>query len=105
MPASYVEQIPLSKRVGGQLNIAVNLGLLANTDPASSATVTLLKAKIDTNLASLNADLAPEAEKTQLALQKGVDLGLFNETHSQTTVAAIVALTDASTTHTQGFFA
>lgn len=104
MAVNYEERVGLHKRIGGQLNLAVNLGLLANTDPASSSTVTLLKAKVDTNLAGLHIDLTPEAERTQLAIQKGEDLGLWSESHGVSTVAALVALTGASTTHTQGFF-
>lgn len=100
MGAVYTDRIPESKRIGGQLNLAVVEGIITDAIVAAQATITLLKAALLTptpNQTKMTAD-------TKLALARGLTLSLFSETHGQTTVAGLVALTDASTTHRQAYF-
>jgi hypothetical protein len=101
MGAVYTDRIGYSKRIGGQLNLAKKAGVISDAIVAAQATITLLKAALLTptfNQAKITAD-------TKLALDAAVDLSMISATHGQTTVAALVALTDASTTHTQSLFA
>lgn len=98
--AGYTFRVPISKRIGGQLNLASNVGVITDALVAAQATVTLLNAALLTPTfmqTKINKD-------TQKALVNAVNLGLISETHGQTTVAALVALTDASTTHRQAYF-
>lgn len=100
MGIGYTQQIPLSKRIGGQLNLAAVEGIITDAIVAARATVTLINANLLTPTymqTKMNAD-------TQKALLKAVAMGLIPETHSCTTVAGLVALTDASTTHRQAYF-
>ena len=100
MGVIYTDRIPMSKRVGGQLNLAAVEGIITDAIVSGNATITLVKAALLTptyNQTKMKSD-------TSLALDMGLDLGVFSETHGVSTVAALVALTDASTTHRQAFF-
>lgn len=98
---AVLEQIPFSKRIGGELNIMVVPGVITDALVAANATVTLLKAAI--LAAVLHPDDQPKAIMVCRALASAVSLGLIPETHSCTTVAGLVALTNASTTFKQGY--
>lgn len=102
MAVSEAQYVGLSKRIGGQLNIAVDNGLLVNADPATDTTLTTLKARLDTRFASADASIYPEVVKTKQAIDAGEDIGLFSATHGVSTVAALIALTDASVDFRQG---
>lgn len=102
MGAVYTDRIPYSKRIGGQLNYGKVVGVITDTIVNAQATITLLKVAV-TALATTPM-LTKAAADVNRALDAGLDLGLFSETHGQTTVAALVALTDASTTHRQTIF-
>lgn len=94
MGAVYTDRIPFSKRIGGQLNYANNVGVITDALVAAQATVTLLNAALLTpTFMQVKAN-----RDTQEALVNAVSLGLIPETHACTTVAGLVALTDASTT-------
>lgn len=100
MPAVYTDRIPASKRIGGQLNLASTAGVITDAIVAANATVTLLKAALLTPTfmqTKINSD-------TKLALDRAVSMSLISATHGVTTVAALVALTDASTTLKQAYF-
>lgn len=96
----WTQKIPLSLRVGGQLNAAKSAGLITDAMVNDNATVSALKTAITT---AAIGPKAPYAVKINLALDKGVSMGLISATHGVTTVAGLVALTDASTTFRQGF--
>lgn len=100
MGAVYVDRIPASKRVGGMLNVAEEPSVITDALVAANATVTLLKAAI--TAAVVRPDLSPMAIETNSALDLGVSLSLIPETHGCTTVAGLVALTDAGASFKQG---
>jgi hypothetical protein len=100
MGAVYTVRVPFSKRIGGQLNYAENVGVITDALVAANATLTLLKAAL---LAPTYLQIKARAD-LRLALDSAVDLSLIPETHACTTVAGLVALTDASTTLTQNYF-
>jgi len=100
MGAVYIDRIPASKRVGGQLNVSFVPSVITDALVAANATVTALKAAI--TAAVVRPDLVPVGIATNDALDLGVSLSLIPETHSCTTVAQLVALTDASSTFKQG---
>lgn len=102
MGAIYTDRIPFSKRIGGQLNLGFNCLVITNAQVAAQATITLLKAAILAAVPTYNQTKI--ASDVCDALDAGLGEGLFSETHGQTTVAALVALTDASTTLTQGLY-
>lgn len=102
MGVLYTDRIPASKRIGGQLNIGFTTGVITNAQVAANATITLLKAAVTAAIPTYaQTKIAGDVNR---ALDLGLDMGLFSETHGQTTVAGLVALTDASTTLKQGFF-
>lgn len=100
MGAVYTERIPESKRIGGQLNLAAVEGIITDAIVAAQATVTLLKAALLTPTYMQTKMVAD----TKLALDRAVNMSLIPATHGCTTVAGLVALTDASTTHRQAYF-
>jgi hypothetical protein len=102
MGAAFTQDIPISKRCGGQLNYGANVGVITDALVAANATVTLLKAAI-TAAVVRTVDAKPASDCNR-ALDKLVDLSLLSATHGKTTVAGIVAVSDASTTLTQNFF-
>lgn len=95
MGAVYLDRIPASQRVGGQLNMSFVPGVITNALVAANSTVTALKAAI--TAAVVRPDDAPKAIFTNQALDVGVSLSLIPETHGCTTVAELVALTDSGT--------
>lgn len=97
----YTERIPESKRWGGWLNAMAAAGVITDALVAANATVTLLKAAIET--AVVKAEQRPMVTLTKLALDRAVSMGQVPATHGVTTVAALVALGDASTTHKQSY--
>jgi hypothetical protein len=100
--AVYTDRIPESKRWGGWLNIASNAGIITDALVAANATVTLLKAAIGS--AVVRGEQRPMVTITQKALDRAVSMGQVPETHGVTTVAALVALGDGSTSHRQSYF-
>lgn len=97
----YTDRIPESKRIGGHLNVGFSAGIITDALVAANATITLLKAAILTGI--LKTEQKPLGIVLNKALDKGVSLGQIPETHGVITVAALVALTDASSTMKQGF--
>lgn len=89
-----------SKRIGGQINQAAASGLLTSAMIAANATITLLKAAITS---AATAQTSTIATKTNKALDRGVSLGYIPATHGVTTVAGLLALTDAPSTWKQSF--
>jgi len=102
MGAVYTDRIPASKRVGGQLNLGANVGVITDALVAANATLTLLKAAVTAGAPTYNQ--VKIAADVNDALDLGLGMSLFTETHGVTTVAALVALTDASTTFNQGLY-
>lgn len=100
MGALYTDRIPLSKRIGGQLNLAANVSVITDALVAAQATVTLLNAAL---VAPTFMQTKIQGD-TRLALIKAVSESLIPETHGCTTVAGLVALTDASTALRQAYF-
>lgn len=100
MSVSNSDRVGASKRVGGQLNVAKTNSIITDTLVNANATLTLLKAAILT--ASPRPDDQPIAIKTNRALDLGKNIGVFSETHGQTTVAGLVGLTDAAAAFRQG---
>lgn len=102
MGASFAERIPYSKRIGGQLNLGFNVSAITDALVNGNATCTLLKAAI---LAAVPSYMQQKiASDVNRALDAGITQGFWSETHGQTTVAALVALTDATTTYRQALF-
>lgn len=98
MPEAQTDRQNMSKRIGGQLNQAFSAGLLTNAMVAANATLTLLKTAVS---AAQTAQTSTIAIKVNKALDAGKSLGYISETHGQTTVAGLVALTEAGTTNKQ----
>ena len=97
----FSTQIPESKRIGGHINASFSAGLITDALVAANATVTALKAAILTG--AVKTVQRPMAQVLNKALDRGVSLSQIPETHSQTTVAGLVGLTDASSTFKQSF--
>ncbi len=102
MSTLALDKIPESKRIGGHINIASSAGLITDTLVNDNATVTLLKAALLT--ACVRTEQKPLVIKLNKALDRGIALSLISETHGVTTVAGLLALTDAASTFKQGFF-
>jgi len=101
MGAVFVDRIPLSKRIGGWLNACKSAGVITDALVNANATVTALNTAI--LAAVVSPSDKPRAITLTKALERAVDLSLIPETHGVTTVAGLVALTDASTTFRQSF--
>lgn len=101
MGAVYTDRIPESKRIGGFLNYCKNAGIITDALVNGNATITALKSAIDT--AVVKTSQRPLVTEIKLALDRGLTIGVFSATHGVTTVAALVAPTDAGTTYTQNF--
>ena len=97
----FSTQIPESKRIGGHINAAFSAGLITDALVSGNSTVTTLKAAILTG--AVKTVQRPMAQVLNKALDRGVSLSQIPETHSQTTVAGLVGLTDASSTFKQSF--
>jgi len=93
--STAIAEIPESKRVGGYANYCAAAGVITDALVAANATITLLNAAI---LAAVPAYQQPMARMLNKALNRGIALGNIAETHGQTTVAGLVALTNSSTT-------
>lgn len=100
--AVFPDRMQESKRWGGYLNWLFSAGIITNALVAANATVTLLKTAIDT--ATVRAEQRSMVTLAKVALNRAVSMGQIPETHGQTTVAGLVALGDAPTTHKQGFY-
>lgn len=100
MAAALLDQVGFSRRIGGMLNVGKTNSVITDALVAANATLTLLKAAIAA--AIVRPDDVPIGVDVNDALDGGKALGLFSETHSQTTVAGLVALTDASANFRQG---
>lgn len=98
-----LDQAPMSVRCGGQFQLAVDAGLLADADPATDTTVTLLKARLDTNLATSDASLGSMVDDTKDAFDKALELGVISETHGVATMVLLIAETNADAGERQGF--
>lgn len=99
--AVFIDRIPLSKRIGGWANACKTAGVITDALVNANATITLLNAAI--LAAVVSPSDKPRAILLTKALERGVDLGIIPETHGVTTVAALVALTDASASFRQSF--
>lgn len=102
MPTLFTDRAFESRRVGGYLNWCFSAGLITNAQVAANATITLLKAAV--RAANLFTEKTPMITQLDKALDRGISIGEFTETHGVTTVATLVALTTSSTSHKQGFF-
>lgn len=93
-----------SERIGGFINWCAAAGIIADADlnGAGGDTITEVKANVLANdMPASSKSLVTVLNK---ALDRGISLGLWSETHGVTTVAGLVALTDASTTFKHGLF-
>jgi len=97
MGAVNTDRIEASRRVGGQLNVGKTNSVITDTLVNANATLTLLKAGILAGV--VRPDDMPIAIAVNDALDLGKSLGLFSETHGVTTVAGLVALTDAGASY------
>lgn len=103
MGAGYTGRIGASKRVGGQLQIGKDSGVITDALVNANATLTDLKAAV--TAAALHANLGPMKVQVNKALDLGKTMDLLSETHGVTTVAGLIALTDASSGFRQGLMA
>lgn len=97
----FTDRIPESKRIGGMINTCASAGLITDTLVNANSTVTTLKAACLT--AAVRTEQQPMVKEMNIALDRAVSLGAIPATHGVTTVAGLVALTDASATHKQAF--
>lgn len=104
MGAIYTDRIPYSKRIGGQINLAASVGVITDGVVGTGPYDTITEVKAAVTALATTPQLKKIASDTNLALDAGIDLGLWSESHGVNTVAELVALTDASTTHRQGLF-
>lgn len=98
MPSVHVAAA--SKRIGGFINSCKSAGVITDTQVNANATVTLLGAAVVDAAVGAKKPLAQKLRKT---LEKAVDIGEIGETHGETTVAGLVALTEAGATHRSPF--
>jgi hypothetical protein len=99
MGAVYTDRIPESKRIGGELQIGLNSGVITDALVAANSTIATLQAALLTP----SPNQANIKKQVNDALQRGLNMALFSSTHGVTTVAALVALTDAPVNYRQGF--
>lgn len=96
MPANHADTQPLSKRVGGTINLGGVMGLLTNSGVAAANTLAGLDTFIDGVNPSLHADQQRFAAPLKAALRR--DQNITNDNIlSLTTVAGLTALTDLGT--------
>jgi hypothetical protein len=100
MGVSNLDRVNASKRVGGALNVGLTNNIITNTLVNGNATLTGLKAAI--TAAIVRSDDVPLASDVNDALDLGKNIGIFSETHGQTTVAGLVGLSDATASFRQG---
>lgn len=100
MVAALLDQVGFSRRIGGMLNVGKTNSVITDALVAANATLTLLKAAI--TAAIVRPDDVPIGVDVNDALDGGKAIGVFSETHGVTTVAALVALTDAPVGYRQG---
>lgn len=100
--AGYTDRIQESKRWGGYLNWLKSAGVITDAQVNANATVTALKSALDA--AVIPAEQRPMVTYVKKALDRAVSMGQIPETHGVTTVAGLVALGDASTTHKHAYF-
>lgn len=93
-----------SARIGGFINWCEDAGIIEDADLAGAGgdTITEVKANILAN--NFHKANYPLAQMLGKALDKGVQIAVFSETHGVTTVAGLVALTDAGATEKNSFF-
>lgn len=100
MGVANLDRIGASKRAGGMLNVGKTNSVITDALVSGNATLTALKAAI--TAAIVRPDDVPMSIDVNDALDLGKTIGVFSETHGQTTVAALVALTDAPVGFRQG---
>ena len=100
MAVAQLDRVGASRRVGGMLNVGKTNSIITDALVAAQATLTLLKAAITSGV--VRPDDATIAVDVNDALDLGKAIGVFSETHGVTTVAALVALTDAPVGFRQG---
>lgn len=89
-----------SRRIGSMITACSSAGIITSTIIAANATITLLKAAILVLAVGPKASLGVKLNK---ALDKGIAIGTYTETHGLTTVAGFVAATQAGTTMKSSF--
>ena len=97
----YTDRIPFSKRIGGYTNWLKSAGLIDDGFVAANPTITAMKAATQAQM--IRPEHRPMMIKWFMGLDKAKSLGQIPETHGQTTVAGLVALTDAGPRFKQGF--
>lgn len=92
----FTDQIPMGKHIGGWTNALSAVSIITDALVAANATITLLNAAI--LAAVVRPDDLPKVQLLNQALRKAVSLSYIPETHSQTTVAGLIALCTSSST-------
>lgn len=99
MPAKFLDQVNLSKRIGGQLNVAKDASVI--TDAMVSANSASL-ANLMSNILSVGTAGRPDqfivAIKTNEAITKGAEISLWAANHGHSSIASMVSATDADST-------
>ncbi len=105
MPATFVDRINASKRVGGQLNIAATMSIITDSMVSThSATLSGLKSAILSVGQAGRPDNYPIAIKTIEAINVGKDLSLWAENHAHSSVASLVSATDGEASRRIGIW-
>lgn len=96
MAVNQVIDVGLSKKIGGQLQIAKDAGVITDALVNSASTNAGLRAA----LLAPKVGLGDESlrDKTEVALKKGYDNGTLSDSavNGVSTVTALIALTDAA---------
>lgn len=100
MAVAFLDRVGASRRAGGMLNVGKTNSVITDALVNGNATLTALKAAI--TAAVVRPDDAPMAVDVNDALDLGKNIGIWSETHGKTTVAGLVADSDASASFRQG---
>src|SRR6187399_3553425 len=92
----YTDRKPFSARIGGWINWLKGPGIMTDAFVAANPTISGMKTNMFITV--VRPDHRPMLIKLAKALDKAVSMGIMPDTHGQTTVAGLVALTDAGPT-------
>lgn len=93
-PVLHSDQIGDSIMVGENLKLALETGLITNSDVGGSKTEATMEAALDTNASTLNTEFRGYVDRLKRAFQLGAALSILTTSNIQgvTTVAELIAI-------------
>lgn len=93
-PVLHSDQYYLAQLIGENLSLALNSGLLTNSDVGGGKTSTTMQAAIVTNAATKHADFQGFVPSLKRAMDYGNALGILSDANVQgvSTVAELIAI-------------